>query len=98
MARPVLRLGALLLALAACAGEAPPGPGAPPPDPAVPDTCGLSGVAGLTGGKVGRLPDAGGWQSLRVIRPGQAVTMDFSPTRLNVELDGTDRILRMSCG
>lgn len=39
-----------------------------------------------------------GAKSMRVIRPGQAVTMDYRPDRLNVELDATDRISRISCG
>jgi hypothetical protein len=39
-----------------------------------------------------------GARSVRVIRPGQAVTMDFSPFRLNIELDASDRVLRMRCG
>ena len=34
----------------------------------------------------------------RIIRPGQAVTMDFSPARLNLLLDGNDRIVRAYCG
>lgn len=39
-----------------------------------------------------------GARSVRVIRPGQAVTMDFSPFRLNIELDASDRVLRVRCG
>lgn len=45
-----------------------------------------------------RLQDVSGAKSMRVIRPGQAVTMDYRPDRLNVELDETDRISRISCG
>ncbi len=39
-----------------------------------------------------------GARSVRVIRPGQAVTMDFNPFRLNIELDALDRALRVRCG
>ena len=39
-----------------------------------------------------------GARSVRVIRPGQAVTMDFNPFRLNIELDASDRVLRVRCG
>lgn len=92
-----LPAGALALALGACTGTAPPS-GGPLPLPAAPDTCGLADVAGLVGQAASRLPGEGGWKNVRMIRPGQAVTMDYSPTRLNVELDGADRILRMSCG
>jgi hypothetical protein len=37
-------------------------------------------------------------QQVRVIRPGQAVTMDYSPARLNIEVNGAERISRVSCG
>jgi hypothetical protein len=39
-----------------------------------------------------------GARSVRVVRPGQAVTMDFNPFRLNIELDASDRVLRVRCG
>lgn len=39
-----------------------------------------------------------GARSVRVIRPGQAVTMDFNSFRLNIELDASDRVLRVRCG
>lgn len=35
---------------------------------------------------------------VRVIRPGQMVTMDYMPTRLNIELDKHDAISRLRCG
>jgi hypothetical protein len=34
----------------------------------------------------------------RIIRPGQAVTMDADPQRLNIEVDETGRIRRLRCG
>jgi hypothetical protein len=34
----------------------------------------------------------------RVIKPGEAVTMDVDPLRLNVELDQNGRIHRLRCG
>lgn len=39
-----------------------------------------------------------GARVVRVIRPGQAVTMDFNPFRLNIELDAADRVIRLRCG
>ena len=39
-----------------------------------------------------------GAKALRWIQPGQAVTMDFREDRLNIELDGGNRIVRISCG
>jgi hypothetical protein len=36
--------------------------------------------------------------SARIIRPGQAVTMDYSPSRLNIEIDANERIVSVRCG
>lgn len=41
---------------------------------------------------------ASGAKAMRLIRPGQAVTMDYRPDRLNVELDASDSIVRIACG
>ncbi len=35
---------------------------------------------------------------VRVVREGDAVTMDFHPARLNIEIDHTSRVRRLSCG
>lgn len=35
--------------------------------------------------------------SVRVIAPGQAVTMDFNAERLNLETDSTGRLVRAHC-
>lgn len=35
---------------------------------------------------------------MRIIRPGMAVTMDYSPSRLNVEIGADGRIARIFCG
>jgi hypothetical protein len=34
----------------------------------------------------------------RVLRPGQAVTMEFDGTRLNLDVDAGNRVLRARCG
>lgn len=39
-----------------------------------------------------------GARTLRWIRPGDAVTMDYSPSRLNIRLDARHRIEGFSCG
>ena len=39
-----------------------------------------------------------GVAAIRVIRPDQAVTQDFRPDRLNVELDAVDNVTRIYCG
>ena len=35
---------------------------------------------------------------VRVLRPGQAVTMEFNAERLNLEVDATGRIVAARCG
>ena len=37
-------------------------------------------------------------RTLRWIRPGDAVTMDYSPQRLNINLDAQGRVERFNCG
>ena len=39
-----------------------------------------------------------GSQSVRVIRPGQAVTMDYRHDRVNIKLNERDAIVGVSCG
>jgi len=39
-----------------------------------------------------------GADSVRALRPNQMVTMEFSDSRLNLELDGADRVTRVRCG
>lgn len=82
-----------------CAQPAP----APTPAPAPPGECAAE-PARLLEGKVfdadirAQAQSLSGARSVRVIRPGQAVTMDFNPFRLNIELDASDRVLRVRCG
>ena len=45
-----------------------------------------------------RAKAATGARGVRVIRPGMAVTMDYRPGRLNIELDEAGRIVRFRCG
>lgn len=35
---------------------------------------------------------------VRLLRPGQVVTMEFDGARLNLEVDAADRVLRARCG
>jgi hypothetical protein len=39
-----------------------------------------------------------GAMSARVIHPGDSVTMDFSPDRLNVVVDAANTIIELRCG
>ena len=66
----------------------------------------VQACAGPTGGSVAqapeprlgdRVPKVLGY-SLRVVRPGEAVTMDYNPSRLTVEVDEANRIRRAAVG
>ncbi len=83
------------LVLAACV-EPIPAP-MPPADPG-PDACGASELQYLVG-EPGVLLDGMRFsQDVRVIQYGMAVTMDYSPYRLNFWLDRRDVIERVVCG
>lgn len=83
------------LALAACKPEAEaPVAGGVPPD----DACGAAALQGLIGQPASVLAAMTFGPATRVLRPGMAVTMDYSPERLNIELDAAETIIRVSCG
>lgn len=88
---------ALFLTVPACvpAGPIPVDP--MPPEPG-PDACGASGLQGLVGQPESVLQTMRFSQPLRIIRPGMAVTMDYAPNRLNIELDEFGTISRLRCG
>lgn len=77
---------------------APPSVDAPPAP-----TCDASQVQGLAGqaldeGKADQARVDAGASSVRVIRPGQAVTLDFNGARLNIEVGDDGRITALRCG
>ncbi|WP_440107661.1 I78 family peptidase inhibitor [Acidovorax sp. BL-A-41-H1] len=39
-----------------------------------------------------------GAQMARILRPGQMITKEFNAQRLNLEVDGTGRIIAVRCG
>lgn len=83
------------LVLAACVQPLPDLPPASGID-AVP--CGAASLQPLIGKPASALSPVGLPGTLRLIRPGEAVTEDFSATRLNVMLDAQDRITALTCG
>ena len=101
-----MRVVLLSLFLAACV----PAPGAPvavAPDIGSDigadighDTCGAALWQARVGVPVAgfALPVAGPVVGARVIAPGDAITEDYSPSRLNIDVDATGRILRAWCG
>ena len=90
-----------VLLLAACSGAAPP-PGdardvTPEPDAARDDPCGAADYAGLVGANVAAVTLPANLNH-RVIYPDTAVTMDFVPERLNVEVTADGTVVRLRCG
>ena len=66
-------------------------------------TCSVQGLGELVGRRASQSLGAealrlSGARSLRWIRPGDAVTMDYRPDRLNVNLDAQGRVDRFACG
>lgn len=85
------------LALIACDGPIaalPPGPAIPP---ATQDTCNANQYAHLIGQDATALERILLMGQVRVIRPGDAVTMDFRPERINFMIEPDNRIASISC-
>ena len=81
-----------LLALAACAEPAV----APAPEPE-PDLCSAASLQGLVGQPASVLRTMLLPAGTRVINPGDAVTMDFRPDRMNGETGTDGRIAKIAC-
>lgn len=47
---------------------------------------------------VAQVKTATGANSVRVLKPGMAMTMDYRDDRLNIELDDHDVIVKVGCG
>lgn len=65
--------------------------------------CDASGLGDLVGREPTQALGAealrrSGSRTLRWIRPGDAVTMDYRPDRLNIRLDARHRVEGFSCG
>ena len=103
------RMCLLLLAsgLGACALQLPASPGSsaamPPPPMIAPAQCNED--AAQFG--VGKIADANlaeevrvraGATRIRMVRPGQMVTMEYDTARLTLDLDASGRVLRARCG
>lgn len=87
----------LMLMLAACQPY-PSQPGGSIMVPPGAQDCGVAGLQPYLGRNVADLPQTGPWGTVRVIRPGMGVTMDYSATRLNVQVDEQGTIQELSCG
>ncbi|PCD03049.1 hypothetical protein COC42_01070 [Sphingomonas spermidinifaciens] len=88
-----------LIALAACAPTTEPATA----DPATGAQCDATPVQALVGqagdaATVDRAKVGSGARTVRRYATGSALTMDFRPDRLNVEVDGGGKIVKLSCG
>ena len=66
-------------------------------------SCDASGLGDLTGRPASQQLGAeavrrSGARTVRWIRPGDAVTMDYRSDRLNINLDGAGRVEGFNCG
>lgn len=73
------------------------------PVPAAPDSCRNESLAQFTGQPASqelgeRMLRASGARIIRWVPKGSVVTMEFSPERVTVLLDGSNRVERASCG
>ena len=65
---------------------------------ALADSCGAGDLAFMTGMRVGEVEFDARERPVRIVGPNSAVTTDLRPERLNVKIDGADRITGFSCG
>lgn len=72
----------------------PSGPGLPP---MAQDTCNANQYGNLIGQDATALERVLILSQVRVIRPGQAVTMDFRPERINFNVSAGNRITSIHC-
>lgn len=66
--------------------------------PPQPDLCGLAGLDGMVGQQFVALADQPLIGTLRVVWPGQEITSDIVPTRLNAQITNQGLILGLRCG
>ncbi|MFD1914040.1 I78 family peptidase inhibitor [Halodurantibacterium flavum] len=92
MLRPFAILAPLVVLAAACA-PLPEEPVTPEPQ----DSCGAEGYQGLVGQNARVITGINFAGPVRVIGPGDMVTMDFAPNRINFATDEAGRITRVYC-
>ena len=92
-----MRLGLAIIGVAgltACTVAEP----TPPIPPTTEDTCNARQYANLIGQDATALEKVLILGQVRVIRPGDAVTQDFRPERINFGINTANRISDISCG
>ena len=90
-----------MLALAAC-GRGQPVPPAPDTRPSIPppqsDTCDAGPLANLIGQERTALERVLIMREVRLIRPGDVITQEVRPARINIEIGTDGRIASLYCG
>lgn len=76
----------------------PPAPKAPPMARATDDACHAKDHKNLLGKPLSSLNSMRFSQPLRIIMPGQMITQDHSPQRLNIEINNQSIIVGLRCG
>lgn len=99
-------LTAGLMALAACSstGSDKVADATPPPEPppSMEPSCGAEQYGAYVGQPasdevIGAITQSRGDKAMRVVRPGQPVTMDYRPDRLNVQIGDDGKIKGFAC-
>ena len=93
---------AALALVASCAQEPPQVPEAPPPPVFAPGECDAQNVQSIVGetyntplGEEARQRSRA--ERVRVVRPGDMVTMEFDARRLTIDLDAQGKVVRVRC-
>ena len=73
-------------------------PAATPADPAAADTCNMTQHMALVGKPATDPAVPVASTTVRIIKPGDQVTMDFQATRLNIEVDAAGNVASLRCG
>ncbi|MDP3822983.1 MAG: I78 family peptidase inhibitor [Burkholderiales bacterium] len=99
------RLCLLLLCagLGACAQQLPPAAAAPPPPVIAPGQCNEAAAQFAVGKAIDaklaeELRVRASAQRVRMVRPGQMVTMEYDAGRLTLDIDAAGRVARVRCG
>ncbi|MFT4151056.1 MAG: I78 family peptidase inhibitor [Paracoccaceae bacterium] len=82
-----------LIMASACVPQTPP----PAPPAMAEDACGAGPLQHLVGQPASVLDRMKFRQTVRILRPGMAVTMDFRADRLNIAIGADGRIERVYC-
>ena len=96
-------IGLTMITLTGCAATvSDPGQAVPEANAIQPLACDFSRAEGFIGKPGDAVAEdaraATGAKSVRVIRPGQAVTQDYRIDRLNLETDDAGTVVRVRCG